>query len=195
MTLTQPITLPFSNIRASDLPLVGGKGANLGEMTHAGFPIPTGFCVTTAAFTQFIDGCPQADYLYKQLETVSADVEAARRVGERVRDTLLTVPIPTTVAEAVHNAWQTAGTDAAYAVRSSATAEDLPDASFAGQQDTYLNIIGEEALLDAGPKCEGDDEDLVGLLHVQGGGDHQLEAAQLLSYHRRPQRHRAGDSS
>ena len=148
-----PLTLPFSNIRAVDLPLVGGKGANLGEMTHAGFPIPTGFCVTTAAFELFMAGCMAADDLYAQLETVSADLETARRVGQHVRDTLLTVPMPPVVADAVLDAWRNTGADAAYAVRSSATAEDLPDASFAGQQDTYLNVIGADALLDAVRRC------------------------------------------
>ncbi|MCA9996193.1 MAG: hypothetical protein KDE56_10625, partial [Anaerolineales bacterium] len=151
--MTHPLTLPFSNIRATDLPLVGGKGANLGEMTDAGFPIPSGFCVTTLAFAQFMDSCGLADDLYEQLATVSADLETARRVGQHVRDTLLTVPMPPAVAEAVLAAWRTAGAESAYAVRSSATAEDLPAASFAGQQDTYLNVIGEEALLDAVRRC------------------------------------------
>ncbi len=151
--MNNALTLPFADIRAADLPLVGGKGANLGEMTNAGFPIPTGFCVTTTAFSQFMDGYAEADALYAELETVSADIETARRVGQHVREQLLTVPMPPAIAEAIRTAWQTAGTDEAYAVRSSATAEDLPDASFAGQQDTYLNVIGEEALLDAVRRC------------------------------------------
>ncbi|MEM7112687.1 MAG: phosphoenolpyruvate synthase [Chloroflexota bacterium] len=147
-------TLPFENIRAADLPLVGGKGANLGEMTHAGFPIPAGFCVTTAAFAQFIAACPQADALYAELDTVTTnDIDTARRVGQHVRETLLTVPMPPVIATEIRTAWQHIGTDEAYAVRSSATAEDLPDASFAGQQDTYLNVIGEDALLDAVRRC------------------------------------------
>lgn len=146
--------LPFENIRAADLPLVGGKGANLGELMHAGFPIPAGFCVTTAAFAQFIAACPEANALYAQLDTVTtSDLDAARRVGQFVRETLLTVPMPPTIAADIHTAWQHIGTDEAYAVRSSATAEDLPDASFAGQQDSYLNVIGEEALLDAVRRC------------------------------------------
>jgi len=151
--MTRPYTLPFSSIRAADLPLVGGKGANLGEMTHAGFPVPTGFCVATTAFDQFMRSCPQADELYARLDTVSTDLETARQVGQAVRETLLTVPMPDSIAEAIRDAWQMAGVDEAYAVRSSATAEDLPDASFAGQQDTYLNVIGEEALLDAVRRC------------------------------------------
>lgn len=148
------LILPFSEIRANDLPLVGGKGANLGEMTHAGFPIPTGFCLTTLAFQQFLDTYPGSDSLYNQLDTVlTADLETVRRVGQHVRQLLLEVPIPDKIAAAVKEYWQGSGTEHAYAVRSSATAEDLPDASFAGQQDTYLNIIGEEALLDAIRRC------------------------------------------
>ena len=154
MTNTNPLILSFSDIRAADLPQVGGKGANLGEMTHAGFPVPSGFCLTTAAFQQFMDTCPDSDEIYKRLDSVTTDdVDSVRRVGERIRQTLLDVSMPTEIAEAVKQTWQDIGTDHAYAVRSSATAEDLPDASFAGQQDTYLNIIGEAALLDTIRRC------------------------------------------
>lgn len=154
MTLENTLILSFTDIRADDLPLVGGKGANLGEMAHAGFPVPPGFCLTTTAFQQFINTCPDAANLYAALNTVTPDdVETARQVGQQVRQTLLTVPIPETIVQAVRQQWQQIGMDHAYAVRSSATAEDLPDASFAGQQDTYLNIIGEEALLDATRRC------------------------------------------
>ncbi len=61
MTQEKPLMLPFNDIRAADLPLVGGKGANLGEMAHAGFPVPPGFCLTTVAFQQFMAACPEAD--------------------------------------------------------------------------------------------------------------------------------------
>ena len=150
----ETLILSFSDIRAVDLPLVGGKGANLGEMTHVGFPIPTGFCLTTTAFQHFIAACPDSDRLYSLLDTATTDdVENVRIVGERVRQMLLDVPVPVEIAEAALKAWQEIGTDHAYAVRSSATAEDLPDVSFAGQQDTYLNIIGEAPLLDAIRRC------------------------------------------
>jgi len=149
-----PLTLSFSEIRASNLPLVGGKGANLGEMTHAGFPISGGFCLTTAAFRQFMDGHPKADDIYQQLDGITAnDVESVREVGTRIREALMNVSMPDEIADAVRHAWQETGVEHAYAVRSSATAEDLPDASFAGQQDTYLNIIGEESLMDAVRRC------------------------------------------
>ena len=154
MTQKSPLILPFADIRAADLPLVGGKGANLGEMAHAGFPVPPGFCLTTAAFQQFIVACPNANGLYTLLDSITAeDVETARRVGQTVRQTLLEIPMPPAIAQAVRQQWQKLGSDQAYAVRSSATAEDLPDASFAGQQDTYLNIIGETELLTAVQRC------------------------------------------
>lgn len=147
-------TLPFHAIRASDLPLVGGKGANLGEMTQAGFPVPPGFCVTTDAFHRFMQASGRAEAIYASLEALAADdVEGVRRVGQEVRASLLTVPLPAEVEDAILAAWQALGTQDSYAVRSSATAEDLPDASFAGQQDTYLNVKGQEHLLESVRAC------------------------------------------
>ncbi len=146
--------LPFADIRATDLPLVGGKGANLGEMTHFGFPVPPGFCLTTDAFHHFLSAYPRLDELYALLDGVRLDdLAGARAAGRRVRETLLTVPVPPDIQAAVARAWRGIGTDRAYAVRSSATAEDLPDASFAGQQDTYLNVLDEAALIDAVRRC------------------------------------------
>ena len=154
MTHNDALVLVFSEIRAADLPLVGGKGANLGEMTHAGFPVPEGFCLTTQAFRRFIAACPDVDPLYDVLDSVAPDdLETVRRVGQQVRQTLLQTPVSAAVADAMRQAWQTVGVEHAYAVRSSATAEDLPGASFAGQQDTYLNVRGEAALLDAVRRC------------------------------------------
>lgn len=153
-TQGKPTILPFSVITAGDLPVVGGKGANLGEMTQAGLPVPPGFCVTTTAFRHFMAESHEAESLYKQLnEITTEDLDHARKVGEMVRERLTAVPIPADISEAILTAWQVQGTDKAYAVRSSATAEDLPDASFAGQQDTYLNIRGEVDLLDAVRRC------------------------------------------
>ena len=154
MTRQEPLIFSFSDIRASDLPLVGGKGANLGELTHAGFPVPDGFCLTTYAFQQFVAACPNSADIYTLLDTITTqDVEGVRKVGQNVRQILLEVPVPQEVAEAVRQSWREMGVDQAYAVRSSATAEDLPDASFAGQQDTFLNVRGEAAIMDAIRRC------------------------------------------
>ena len=129
-----PYTLSLPQIRAADLPLVGGKGANLGEMSAAGFLVPPGFCVTTPAFRDFVNGCPQMPQFYAALGNIPAeDLVATRKIGEEIRQALHEMPIPKAVATAVCHAWHDLDPNAAYAVRSSATAEDLPDASFAGQ--------------------------------------------------------------
>lgn len=135
---------------------VGGKGANLGELTRAGFSVPPGFCVTTAAFHLFMGSYQEVGDLYVRLEALRAeDVEGARLVGHRVRERLRQVALPGEVAQAVVAAWQALGREHACALRSSATAEDLPDASFAGQQDTFLNVRGERALLESAADVPG----------------------------------------
>ncbi|RME62538.1 MAG: phosphoenolpyruvate synthase, partial [Caldilineae bacterium] len=89
MSRSNALVLPFSDIRATDLPLVGGKGANLGEMAAAGFPVPPGFCLTTAAFRRFMAGSTDAEQVYALLETVTTEsLDAVREVGPRVRETL-----------------------------------------------------------------------------------------------------------
>lgn len=152
-TTTTAYVLDFEEISAADLPLVGGKGANLGEMVKADFPVPPGFCLTTAAFERFI-ALSDPDWLYRQLDRIeAADLDSTRQIGSQIRQRLQQTPIPGDIRAAVLSAWKQHGTNDAYAVRSSATAEDLPDASFAGQQDTYLNVCGEEALLAAVRDC------------------------------------------
>ena len=145
---------PFSSIDRRDLAKVGGKGANLGEMTRAGFPVPGGFCVTTLAFRAFLEGAGDTATLFSRLSAIHPeDTEAVRRVGKEVRSQLGQAPIPGPVASAVEAAWRDVGTEHFYAVRSSATAEDLPGASFAGQQDTYLNTRGKDELLEKVRDC------------------------------------------
>jgi pyruvate,water dikinase len=151
---TPPLTLPFEAISAEDLSRVGGKGANLGVLTRASIPVPPGFCVTTAAFEQFIAGLQNPAPLFARLEALDGnDVAEARLVAESMRSALEALPLPEKVANAIVAAWKTLGVEHPLAVRSSATAEDLPGASFAGQQDTYLNVLGEQALLDSVRRC------------------------------------------
>jgi pyruvate,water dikinase len=146
--------VPFAELRAGDLPLVGGKGANLGELLHEGFPVPDGFCVTTRAYERFLAGVPDLDGLFESVRGLDVeDVVAVRDVGTRIRAALSRAELPAGVAHDVRAAWARAGTATAFAVRSSATAEDLPDASFAGQQDTILDVRGEEDLLRAIQAC------------------------------------------
>ena len=145
-------TASFENISSQDIPLVGGKGANLGEMTKAGFNIPPGFCVTTKAYHAFID--PHSSEIYKLLEGLDpSDLNKIRTAGSNVRKHIAQHLLPVSVVKAIKNEWQKLGIDHAYAVRSSATAEDLPSASFAGQQDTYLNVIGEKEILRQVKNC------------------------------------------
>ncbi len=148
------LTIDLALVNRHSLALVGGKGANLGELIAAGFAVPPGFCVTTAAFERFIAAQPTMERLYALLETLTpGDVERVRAVGHEVRAVLGQTPFPEDVEHAVLVTWQALDNKHAYGVRSSATAEDLPDASFAGQQDTYLNVRGAVALLEAVRNC------------------------------------------
>jgi len=147
-------TRDFSHISAADNQLAGGKGANLGEMTAAGLPVPSGFCVTVHGFRQFMQTSPAfAGYLEQLVPLGADDLEAVREIGAALRAHGRTLPVPPDVAAAVRAAWRRHGRDHFYAVRSSATAEDLPAASFAGQQDTFLHIRGEAELLTAVRDC------------------------------------------
>jgi phosphoenolpyruvate synthase/pyruvate phosphate dikinase len=149
-----PYVLFFEQIDHLSLPYVGGKGANLGELTKAGFPVPGGFCITTHAYQDFIATSPQMDRLFTALQAIdSTDLNQIREVGGRIRSHLQQLVIPGEIRDEIIQAWTKQGRSHAYAVRSSATAEDLPNASFAGQQDTYLNIKGENELLQHVRKC------------------------------------------
>ncbi|MDN4592822.1 phosphoenolpyruvate synthase [Polycladomyces subterraneus] len=144
----------FDQVDRSSLPYVGGKGANLGELSKAGFPVPDGFCVTTYAYQDFIATSPEMDSLLEELNAMDPDdLNQLRKLGERIRTHLQQLEIPFQLRREIIHAWESVGKEHAYAVRSSATAEDLPTASFAGQQDTYLNIKGQDELLQHVRKC------------------------------------------
>ncbi|MGG1443398.1 phosphoenolpyruvate synthase [Brevibacillus laterosporus] len=144
----------FNQIDRSSLPYVGGKGANLGEMTQAGFPVPAGFCVTTHAYQDFLETSTEMGKFFSELDQIEpSNLEQIRRIGERIRTHLQQLSIPIPIQDAVIQAWTKQGSENFYAIRSSATAEDLPNASFAGQQDTYLNVKGQEELLQHVKNC------------------------------------------
>ena len=147
--------LPFSALDRDLLALAGGKGANLGEMARAGFPVPPGFCVTTAAYELAAAGADLEETLTALAGTSAGDSSRLAALAQAARDSILRSPIPPEIAESICAAYQSLGNGEtlAVSVRSSATAEDLPYASFAGQQETYLNIIGSEAVLDAVRRC------------------------------------------
>ncbi|MFE9459544.1 rifamycin-inactivating phosphotransferase [Streptomyces californicus] len=147
--------LDLREIDGTQIESVGGKGAHLGELSRiGGIRVPDGFCVTTEAFRRAVAGEPS---LGEQLDRLSRtdldDGEALRTLSARVRRTVEEIPVPGDIAAAITGALARFGEQDAYAVRSSATAEDLPTASFAGQQDTYLNVLGPEAVLRHISRC------------------------------------------
>jgi len=153
----------FRDLSLADLPLVGGKNASLGEMVRQlaplGVRIPEGFAVTAAAYREALDQAGAWAELHRLLDGLDKrDTDALSRVGAQARDLVYAAPMPKAVEAGIRQAWRTLkaqlGEDLSVAVRSSATAEDLPTASFAGQHDTYLNIRGEEMLLDAVKRCQ-----------------------------------------
>lgn len=147
--------LSFKNINKSQLTLVGGKGANLGELSKIeGIRVPEGFCITTLAYKKVIETNMEYNRLVEELSHLK--VEDKERVGVisgKIRCLIEGITIPKDIDEGITAFIKKLGEKNAYAVRSSATAEDLPFASFAGQQDTYLNIIGKDAILHFVSKC------------------------------------------
>ena len=150
----EKIILWFEELRKDDVPLVGGKCANLGEMMAAGIPVPPGFAVTATAYKRFITETGIAEKIYNIIEEVvtdKSDPEQYKEASRRVRELIETTPMPDYIKDAIRESYRklsekVGATQVFVAVRSSATAEDLPDASFAGQQETYLNVVGEDEL-------------------------------------------------
>ena len=143
----------FEEVRKTDVGMAGGKGANLGEMTNARIPVPPGFIVTAAAYFGFVDATNLSDRIGKQL--IGLDVDDSKqlqRVAGRIQQLILDSAMPDKLGNEIREAYVKMG-KGLVAVRSSATAEDLPEASFAGQQATYLNIEGEDSVVEAVQKC------------------------------------------
>jgi len=147
--------LGFQDIDKTKIMVVGGKGANLGEISKVeGIRVPDGFCISTEAFKRIIGETPSINELLDQLSLL--EVEDRNKISElsgEIRRLIEGIAIPEDIHEELARHLSRLGEENAYAVRSSATAEDLPTASFAGQQDTYLNISGKEAILKHVSKC------------------------------------------
>jgi phosphoenolpyruvate synthase/pyruvate phosphate dikinase len=139
----------------TNLASAGGKAANLGELTRvAGVRVPAGFCVTTGAYAEAVTGGDRLAGLLEELSRRGAhDVEGIRATAVRIREAIETAPVPSGIAEEIGSHLGRLGDRGSYAVRSSATAEDLPTASFAGQQDTYLNVSGSAEVLRHVRRC------------------------------------------
>ncbi|MGW2259038.1 rifamycin-inactivating phosphotransferase [Streptomyces sp. NPDC001780] len=153
--MTEQYVLDLQEVDETQVAVVGGKGAHLGALSRIeGIRVPGGFCVTTDAFRRVMAQAPSIDGQLDQLSRLDPDDgEAIRALSARIRRTIEGIAIPGDLVTAITRALAGLGEQAACAVRSSATAEDLPTASFAGQQDTYLNVVGPTAVLQHVSRC------------------------------------------
>ncbi|SER70423.1 phosphoenolpyruvate synthase [Natrinema salaciae] len=143
----------LDEISAGDLEKVGGKGASLGELTGAGLPVPPGFVVTAGTYRSFIEDAEIDEELFEAVDVDVDDSSALADAADRAQELIIETPFPDELREEILESYREVGTGEAFvAVRSSATAEDLPDASFAGQQETFLNVT-EADLLDRVREC------------------------------------------
>ena len=156
--MPEALVLDLAAVRMTDIGRVGGKNASLGEMISqlagAGVRVPGGFATTAAAYREFLAHDRLDQRIAKRLEALKADdVKALGAAGQDIRSWIVDQPFPARLQEEIGAAYSKltaeSGDGVTFAVRSSATAEDLPDASFAGQQETFLNVHGRENLLDA----------------------------------------------
>jgi pyruvate,water dikinase len=155
------LVLWFGDLRKTDIPLVGGKNANLGEMISAGLPVPPGFAVTAYAYEKFIETTHIAEKIYEIINKTVTDKNDPKQydtASKKIRALIEKTSMPEEIVNSVKSAYKKLNKklnlkDVFVAVRSSATAEDLPDASFAGQQETFLNVKGTDELLEKVVKC------------------------------------------
>ncbi|MGB9866627.1 MAG: phosphoenolpyruvate synthase [Bacillota bacterium] len=146
----------FEELNKNDVGLAGGKGANLGELSRAGMAVPPGFCITAEAYRWFIENSGLQGRITELLGELKGDQgQVLETVTREIRELIMAAEMPQEIAREVVEAYRqlSKGTQAFVAVRSSATAEDLPEASFAGQQDTYLNVAGDEQVIFHVKKC------------------------------------------
>jgi len=145
--------LSFEEVGKKDISLVGGKGANLGEMLRHGIPVPPGYVVTAPAYSYFLEQAQLKAPIQKLLDKLDAsDTRALQDISAQIKELITGAPMPANIAEAVEQGYRRLG-GGPVAVRSSATAEDLPEASFAGQQRTFLNVRGEQEVVRAVQDC------------------------------------------
>ncbi|MEW1821553.1 PEP/pyruvate-binding domain-containing protein [Arthrobacter sp. NPDC080031] len=150
--MTEKATAPLADFCAGDIAIAGGKGAALGELAREGFPVPPGFIITTNAYLSFLAETKVGLELDSLLSGLSDAPDGGARTGAAIRALFAEADMPGPLRQEILDAYENLG-GGAVAVRSSATAEDLPGAAFAGQQDTYLNVIGEEDIIQAVSSC------------------------------------------
>jgi pyruvate,water dikinase len=159
--MKEDLVLWFENLRKTDIPSVGGKNANLGEMTNAGIPVPPGFAITAYSYKKFIEDTGIATKIYEIIQETVKDANDPAQYEEasvKIRKLIESTTMPKDIENAIKSAYKELCKrlnlkDVFVAVRSSATAEDLPDASFAGQQETYLNVKGADEVIEKTVKC------------------------------------------
>ena len=134
----------FKDLSKEDIAIAGGKGANLGELTQAGIPVPPGFVVLSSAYYKFLEDNKLRPQIHRILSTCDVlDPAQLEPAAKKIQRFMAAALVPAEVAQEIFTSYAKIGSKTAVAVRSSATAEDLPEASFAGQQESYLNIIGD----------------------------------------------------
>ena len=149
----------FEEIGKSDIGIAGGKGANLGELTQAGIPVPPGFVVTAETYEKFMIDSGINDAVMEILNKIDInDTKELQSAAEEIKSIIVNTPVPDDISIYITEAYnqlcqRVDEEDTDVAIRSSATAEDLPDASFAGQQDTFLHVSGVENVIDYVRKC------------------------------------------
>lgn len=152
----QDYVLWYQDLGMGDVNRVGGKNASLGEMisnlSNLGVQVPGGFATTSFAFNEFLERSGVNEKIYEVLDTLDvSDVHALAEVGEQIRNWIIDTPFQPELDQAIRDAYAKLHSDpslpVSFAVRSSATAEDMPDASFAGQQETFLNVVGIDAIM------------------------------------------------
>lgn len=143
----------FAELGKENIPEAGGKGANLGELTNAGIPVPAGFVITAQAYYYFLEKTKIKEDILRALKGIDPeDSKKLNQISREIKKKIMSAKMPDEISDAVFDAYRRLG-GFAVAVRSSATAEDLPDASFAGQQATFLNISGQENVIKAVQAC------------------------------------------
>ena len=155
------LVLWFEDVRNVDVSIVGGKNASLGEMINSGLPVPPGFAITAFSYERYIQEKKIAEQIYKVIKETVTDPNDPKQydvASKKIRELIEKTPMPKDIEDAIRTAYKDLNKrlelkDTFVAVRSSATAEDLPDASFAGQQETYLNVKGSDDLIDKVRKC------------------------------------------
>ncbi|MEK7280953.1 MAG: PEP/pyruvate-binding domain-containing protein, partial [Chloroflexota bacterium] len=153
MTFDEKIILWFKELTKQDIAKAGGKGANLGELTQAQVPVPAGFVVSADAYYRFLEESGLKDYIAQQLASLDTnDSQRLREVAKQIMEKIIQAPMPSEIAVEIAAAYEKLS-GGLVAVRSSATAEDLPEASFAGQQRTFLNVAGKEEVIRAVQAC------------------------------------------